>query len=190
MSHKLRTNINSNENDFKAHERSSNSNSESDGKGIIGKSKDNSEHNIPTRQNYPQPDQSVFKQMNNLLFPANSQNLVIIPSNIKGTGFLRTCYDEAVLDGLIGEEEFLEVIDASTKIVSKVYTKKRLADTAGIDRNKEVFIYVSITLAILYFVIIYSAISLDNFILEIISYLMLFISFLIMVPLSLYECLW
>lgn len=31
--------------------------------------------------------------MKNLKFPSNNMNLVVIPSNEKGTGFLRTCYD-------------------------------------------------------------------------------------------------
>lgn len=71
-----------------------------------------------------------------MLFPLNNSNLVIIPSNIKGTGFLRTCYDKDILDLVMTEEEFLEVIDMASKIVAKVYTKKRLADTAGIDIKK------------------------------------------------------
>ncbi len=44
--------------------------------------------------------------MKTMKFPDNNENLVIIPSNIKGTGFLRTCYVEEILDGIITQEEF------------------------------------------------------------------------------------
>lgn len=39
--------------------------------------------------------------MKNLKFPSNTQHLVVIPSNEKGTGFLRTCYDKDILEGII-----------------------------------------------------------------------------------------
>ncbi len=70
--------------------------------------------------------------MKALQFPENSPNLVVIPSNEKGTGFLRTCYDEAILKGILTQEEFQNVVDKASKVVAKVYSKKRLADTAGI----------------------------------------------------------
>jgi hypothetical protein len=44
--------------------------------------------------------------MKHLKFPNNNSNLVVIPSNEKGTGFLRTCYDKEILDGIITPEEF------------------------------------------------------------------------------------
>lgn len=40
-------------------------------------------------------------------FPANTKNLVIIPSNEKGTGFLRTSYDKEILEGIMDSKEFL-----------------------------------------------------------------------------------
>ena len=45
--------------------------------------------------------------MKTMKFPENNKNLVIIPSNIKGTGFLRTCYDKQVLFRVIDEKEFM-----------------------------------------------------------------------------------
>jgi len=44
--------------------------------------------------------------MKALMFPENSSNLVVIPSNEKGTGFLRTCYDEDVLKGILTKDDF------------------------------------------------------------------------------------
>ena len=54
--------------------------------------------------------------MNNLIIPKNSPELVIIPSNNKGTGFLRNTYDIRFLSGIIKEQEFLFVIDQAAKI--------------------------------------------------------------------------
>lgn len=65
-------------------------------------------------------------------FPENNKNLVIIPSNIKGTGFLRTCYDKKILSDIMDEKEFMFVVDAASKVAAIVYSRKRLADTAGI----------------------------------------------------------
>lgn len=44
--------------------------------------------------------------MKALKFPENSQTLVVIPSNEKGTGFLRTCYDADILEGLLTKDQF------------------------------------------------------------------------------------
>jgi hypothetical protein len=49
--------------------------------------------------------------MKHLKFPSNTQNLVVVPSNEKGTGFLRTCYDKQNLEGVLTKEEFQDVID-------------------------------------------------------------------------------
>ena len=44
--------------------------------------------------------------MKHLKFPSNNANLVVIPSNEKGTGFLRTCYDQDILEHMISKEDF------------------------------------------------------------------------------------
>lgn len=94
-----------------------------------------------------------------MLFPCNNQNLVIVPSNIKGTGFLRTCYDKEYLKGIMPEDEFLEVVDMASKIVANVYTRKRLADTAGIHYKKSTILWLSVILVLVFLVLVYMAIS-------------------------------
>ena len=127
--------------------------------------------------------------MDSMNFPENNQNLVIIPSNIKGTGFLRMCYPEDILSGVISEEEFLSVIDEASKVVATCYTKKRLADAAGIDKRKILIVFLSSLFAASFLILIYLAILKDSLYLEIASYCCLFICFLLIIPLSLYECL-
>lgn len=73
-------------------------------------------------------------------FPENNQNLVCIPSNEKGTGFMRTCYVPEILDGIISSKEFMEMIDEASKIVASCYTRKRLSDAAGINKRKSLLL--------------------------------------------------
>lgn len=42
--------------------------------------------------------------MKTLKFPENNHNLVVVPSNEKGTGFLRTCYDSDILAGILTKD--------------------------------------------------------------------------------------
>ncbi len=132
--------------------------------------------------------QSRADIMKTMKFPDNNNNLVIIPSNIKGTGFLRTCYIKEILDGIISEDEFMSVVDAISKIVAKVYTKKRLADAAGIDKRKVMLVTLSMLFATLFLILIYLAIESDNQYLEIAAYCCVCLAFIIILPLSLYEC--
>lgn len=84
---------------------------------------------------------------------------MVIPSNEKGTGFLRTCYDAEVLDGILEQKDFQAVVDSASKVVAKVYSRKRLADTAGIDNYKFWISFISFMLAILFLGMIYVAID-------------------------------
>lgn len=64
--------------------------------------------------------------MENMKFPDNSNQLIIIPSNRKGTGFIKTCYDPR-LKGIMTESEFKFVIEQAAKINAKAYSEKRIA---------------------------------------------------------------
>ncbi|CDW90901.1 UNKNOWN [Stylonychia lemnae] len=67
--------------------------------------------------------------MENMKFPDNSNELIIIPSNRKGTGFIKTCYDPR-LKGIMSEQEFKFVIEQAAKINAKAYSEKRIGDAA------------------------------------------------------------
>jgi hypothetical protein len=126
--------------------------------------------------------------MKALKFPENSPNLVVIPSNEKGTGFLRTCYDPEVLDGIMSKDEFLKIVDQASKEVAKVYSKKRLADTADIDSYKLWFSFLAFMLALLFLGMIYVGIDYEIFYLEVAAYCIMAFAMIIIVSLSLYEC--
>jgi hypothetical protein len=91
-------------------------------------------------------------------FPENSPNLVCIPSNEKGTGFMRTCYVPEILDGIMSKDEFMKVIDDASKIVANCYTKKRLADAAGVDKRKIIITLLAILFACAFLILMYFAI--------------------------------
>ena len=67
--------------------------------------------------------------MENMEFPKNSNEIIIIPSNSKGTGFIKTCYDPR-LKGIMSENEFKFVIEQAAKINAKAYSEKRIGDDA------------------------------------------------------------
>ncbi len=67
--------------------------------------------------------------MEKLKFPKNYNGLIVTPSNHKGTGFLRTKWDERYLDSVMTEEEYLKVIDGASRLMALEYSKKRKSDS-------------------------------------------------------------
>lgn len=113
---------------------------------------------------------------------------MIIPSNEKGTGFLRTCYSYDILYGVLEKDEFLKIIDMSSKVVAKVYSKKRLAENAGIDRFKIILSFIAMALATIFLCTIYLGILIDNTLLEVSSYGTIIFSFFFIIGISVLEC--
>jgi hypothetical protein len=56
--------------------------------------------------------------MENMLFPVNSDKIVIVPSNKEGTGFLNHCYEEEFLKPHICEEDFNAIIHIASKLTA------------------------------------------------------------------------
>ena len=56
--------------------------------------------------------------------PPSTEEIVIIPSNLKGTGFMRKYFDpnKAFLRGLISKEEFDGIIDACSILAAKAFS--------------------------------------------------------------------
>lgn len=79
-------------------------------------------------------------------------------------------------------------MDKASKVVAKVYSKKRLADTAGIESYKVWLSFIAILLAVLFLSMIYMAVDLENLLLQIIAYCIIFASIFIIIALSIYEC--
>lgn len=73
-------------------------------------------------------------------------------------------------------------------MVAKVYSKKRLADTASIDSYKVWLSIVAFILAILFLAFIYIAIDIENLFLEVTAYCLIATSMFIIIGLSINEC--
>ena len=67
--------------------------------------------------------------MDKLNIPKNNPGLVVTKSNIKGTGFLRTEYDEKYLKDYMDQKDYLKIIDRASKIMALEYSKKRKTDS-------------------------------------------------------------
>jgi hypothetical protein len=87
------------------------------------------------------------------------------------------------------EDEFLSVIDKASKVVARVYSRKRISDTAGIDKKKVILLFLSLLFAVAFLILIYYAIYYDMMQLEIVAYSFAAAAFAILIPLSLFECL-
>jgi hypothetical protein len=61
--------------------------------------------------------------------------MVIVPSNMKGTGFLRNQWwtNRPYLGGVIKMREFNGIIDTCSQITGKVYSHNRKKDVEGIN---------------------------------------------------------
>lgn len=92
-------------------------------------------------------------------FPTNSPNMVVIPSNKKGTGFLKTTYDPRYLVGIMKEDEFIFIIDTASKLNAKAYSDKRVNDNLGIPKIYIWLMILSYLLTLGVFIILYIFIS-------------------------------
>lgn len=62
--------------------------------------------------------------------PTCSEELVVIPSNLKGTGFLRKYYapNKKYLGGLISKNEFDGVIDTCSVLTAKAFSFCKISE--------------------------------------------------------------
>ena len=81
------------------------------------------------------------------------------------------------------------MIDYASKIVNKVYSKKRLSDTAGITYFKKFVLFIALLLALIYLGLIFAALQNSDPGYESMSYLFLAGAFTLITGMSLYECL-
>jgi hypothetical protein len=109
--------------------------------------------------------------MEHIKFPENSPALIVIPSNKEGTGFLKYCYDERHLKGIITEEEFDTVVENAARLSAKAYSKKRIMDKRGISKNNWGIMMLSSLLTLGYVLILITAADLEVEILHYLSYI-------------------
>jgi hypothetical protein len=115
--------------------------------------------------------------MDHMLFPENGPNLVIVPSNKQGTGFLNHCYDEQYLKEHISEKEFNAVVIVASKLASKCYAKKKILDKRGVNPKMKFVLTVATLMAIASLWTIYESFNnVDNKILAYVSHVLISVS--------------
>lgn len=88
--------------------------------------------------------------MESITFPQNSPNLICIPSNEKGIGFLKTEYDGRFLTGVITRNEFDNVIEKASNMMGNVYSEKRKLDSQGVPMYYKISLLLSLVIAFVF----------------------------------------
>lgn len=96
--------------------------------------------------------------------PKSDENCVIIPSNVKGTGFLKNLYkpNRSYIGGLISKEEFNQIIEGCAKITAMVYSHNRKKDVEGIRPSIIYALGFSTILMVIFVFLMYYGIRNDN----------------------------
>ena len=110
--------------------------------------------------------------------PLSSEDLVIIPSNKRGTGFMRNRFrdNKRFIGGLIDKTEFNQIIDSCSKLTALAYSKHRKLDVEGIPSSIVAALALSSLLLISYFFLMYYGIRDDNYSQRIAGYVALAVS--------------
>lgn len=89
---------------------------------------------------------------------------MIIPSNIKGTGFLKNLYkpNRKYLGGLISRKDFDNIIEGCAKITAMVYSHNRKKDVEGISTPIILALSFSSILMLCFIFLLYYGIRDDN----------------------------
>ena len=87
--------------------------------------------------------------MDLMLFPQNTKDMVIVPSNKEGTGFLNHCYEPKFLKGFISEMEFNVIVLICSRIAARSYSQKQVIDRQNISTEVWILIKVACAIALL-----------------------------------------
>jgi hypothetical protein len=96
--------------------------------------------------------------------PKSTEHLVIVPSNIKGTGFLKNLYSKnrSFLSGLITRKEYDEIVEKAAKQTALAYSYNRKKDVEGISPAVVIALFISTVLLFCYFFLMYYGIRDDD----------------------------
>jgi len=99
-----------------------------------------------------------------ILVPKSSETMVVVPSNMKGTGFLRNLWwqNRPYLGGVIKMKEFNGIIDTCSQITAKVYSHNRKKDVEGINMGIIIALGLSTVLLLCFFFLMYYGIRDDD----------------------------
>lgn len=117
-------------------------------------------------------------------FPDNSPNLIVIKSNEKGIGFLKTCFDSNYCAGIISKHEFDAVVEKASNLIGKTYSKKRQMDNQGVNVLYKLSLLLAAVIALVFLIMAYYLPE-KNLAYQIVTFILLAVSLLIVSLVSL-----
>ena len=125
-------------------------------------------------------------QMIRKYVPQSSAESVIIPSNIKGTGFFRNTFGEnrEHIGGIMSREEYDEVVNKASKMTAHMYSQNRIKDVEGVGQKVIYLLGLCSFFLLLYVFLVYYGVRDDDERLIIAGFTMLGISFIVATVLS------
>lgn len=99
-----------------------------------------------------------------IFVPRSCDSMVVVQSNIKGTGFMRNTWwtNRPYIGGTLKMKEFNGIIDTCSQIVGKVYSHNRKKDVEGINQYVLLSLGLSTALLFCFFFLMYYGIRDDN----------------------------
>ena len=96
--------------------------------------------------------------------PFSNENMVVIPSNMKGTGFIRNTWfkNRPYSGGIIKMKEFNGILDTCSQITAKVYSHNRNKEVEGISKGVIMSLGLSTVLLLVFFFLMYYGIRDDD----------------------------
>jgi hypothetical protein len=121
--------------------------------------------------------------------PYSNENVIIIPSNDKGTGFLRNQYKEnkRYMRGLLSKEEHDIIVSECSTIAAEIYSRKRKSDIKGVPIPMVYILALNTLMLFAYFFLIYYGVTLNKIGSRIAGYVCLGVSCFFTVLIGLYN---
>ena len=96
--------------------------------------------------------------------PLSEETCVLIPSNLKGTGFLKNLFkpNREYLGGLIERKKFNKIVENCMKIAAKAYSHNRKKDVEGISTLVILLLILSSALMLCFVFLLYYGIRDDS----------------------------
>lgn len=91
--------------------------------------------------------------------PESRPNMIVVPMNRHGDGYLVKCYDERYLKGIMGRSEFYHIATEISRITAHAYSENRIVDVGHVPRKLVWMLVFSYIISITALLLMYLAID-------------------------------
>ena len=95
--------------------------------------------------------------------PESRANMIIVPMNKHGDGYLVKCYDERYLRGIMTKPEFQHITREISRITAHAYSENRIVDVGEVPRRLVWMLVFSYVISFTMLVLMYLAIDLGPY---------------------------